>query len=84
MENAKLPPWEPDLVDEMIREAESRREGEKARAKRRALQLAREQAYQRLALEIDLPPRGQPGANQLSLFPTEPTLFDAGDNSSKR
>lgn len=80
MGQAALPQWESDLIDEAIREAEERRAVEKEQAKKRAVQLAREQAYHRLAIEID---RGgqDSGKNnnltpgQLSFFPT-PTLFD--------
>jgi hypothetical protein len=61
------------LVDEAIREAEHRLAQESAR--KRSLQLAREQGYLRLALEIDRPRRRGPGKGQLSFFP-EPTLFD--------
>ncbi len=80
MEQAALPHWESEMIEEAIRAAESRRETEKDRAKRRAVQLAREQAYHRLALEIDRPKdktsKVTPG--QLSFFPT-PTLFDQDD-----
>ncbi len=77
MEQASLPNWENQMIDDAIRDAESRREQEKAKAKKRALQLAREQGYHRLALEIDRPApvvKRHPG--QLSFFPTDPTLFD--------
>jgi hypothetical protein len=70
-----VPEWEPQLVDEAIRKAEDRLEVERGRAKKRALQLAREQAYHRLAVAIDRPPRPRVSSNQLSLFPTDPTLF---------
>ena len=44
-------------------------------AARRAVQLAREQAYHRLAVALDRPPAAvNPG--QLSLFVVEETLFD--------
>lgn len=75
MEQAALPNWESDLIEEAIREAEARRTSEKERAKRRAVQLAREQAYHRLALEIDRPKPTYVTPGQLSFFPT-PTLFD--------
>ena len=70
----KLADWQLD-VDEVIHEAERRLADEKSRAKRRALQLAREQGYHRLALEIDRPARDKVSPGQLSFFP-EPTLFD--------
>ena len=71
-----LPDWEQQLVDEVIAAAERRRAEEKARADRRAVQLAREQAYHRLALAIDRPAPRKPGRAQLTLFPRQPTLFD--------
>ncbi|HYY44167.1 MAG TPA: hypothetical protein VE975_03145 [Actinomycetota bacterium] len=78
MDHTRLPDWETDLVDDAIRMAEDRRQREAARARRRALQLAREQAYHRLAREIDRPPAhcaAPPG--QLSFFPDpDLTLFD--------
>lgn len=76
MEHAQLPEWESDLIDEAISSAEERLKAEKKKAKSRALQLAREQAYHRLAIAIDrAPPRtSRPG--QLTLFAVEPTLFD--------
>ena len=70
----KLAEWELD-VDEVIQQAERRLADEETRAKKRALQLAREQAYHRLALEIDRPARSKVSPSQLSFFP-EPTLFD--------
>ncbi len=76
MEQAALPQWESDLIEEAIREAEERRAAEREQARKRAVQLAREQAYHRLAIEIDRPKKQTkvtPG--QLSFFPT-PTLFD--------
>lgn len=74
-EQPRLPQWETDLIDEAIRTAEERREAEKSAAKKRAVQLAREKAYHRLAAAIDRPvPKVDP--NQLRLFPTDPTLFD--------
>lgn len=75
MEQAKLAEWDL-LVDEAIREAERRMADEQERAAQRAVQLAREQAYHRLAVEIDRPPRPQVSPGQLSFFPEEPTLFD--------
>ena len=79
MEQAALPNWEADMIEEAIRAAEGRRENEKDRAKKRAVQLAREQAYHRLALEIDRPKdKNQVTPGQLSFFPI-PTLFDQHD-----
>jgi hypothetical protein len=75
MEQAKLPEWETELIEEAIKTAEQRLEVERSRATRRALQLAREQAYHRLAVAIDRPARRGPGPGQLSFFP-EPNLFD--------
>ena len=72
----KLADWELD-VDDVIQEAERRLADEKSRAKKRALQLAREQGYHRLALEIDRPASTKVSPSQLSFFP-EPTLFDQG------
>ena len=76
MEQAALPNWESQMIDEAIREAEERREQERNEAAKRAVQLAREQAYHRLALEIDRPQRNQVSPSQLSFFPADPTLFD--------
>lgn len=81
MEQPQLPDWERSLVDHAIREAERRyleESGEaRERSRRRAVQLAREQAYHRLALEIDRPaPARHHVAGQLSFFPADPTLFD--------
>jgi hypothetical protein len=75
----ELPDWESKLVEDAVRGAEDRLEedGAKDRAETRAIQLAREQAYHRLAVAIDRP-RGakrQKGSGQLSFFPTDPTLF---------
>jgi hypothetical protein len=75
----QLPEWESDLVDEAIRAAELRYQNEQddaARAKKRALQLAREQGYHRLAVEISRPARKSAGPGQLALFKTDDTLFD--------
>lgn len=74
-EQPQLPDWEPDLVDEAIRSAEERRRAEKTSAKKRAVQLAREKAYHRLAVAIDRPIVTD-DPNQLRLFPADPTLFD--------
>ena len=76
MEQAALPNWESQMIDEAIREAEERRDRERKQASKRALQLAREQAYHRLALEIDRPRPARVSPSQLSFFPTDPTLFD--------
>ena len=78
MEQAALPQWESDMIEEAIREAETRHAKERDRAKKRAVQLAREQAYHRLAMEIDRPKRSKVTPGQLSFFPT-PTLFDQDD-----
>jgi hypothetical protein len=76
MEKGAVPEWEPLMIDEAIAEAERRAQAERKRASKRALQLAREQGYHRLAVAIDRPPASKPGAGQLSLFPSDPTLFD--------
>ena len=76
MSQQMLPEWEFDLVEEAISRAEKRRDEEKAQARKRAVQLAREQAYHRLAVAIERPRSGGAGPGQLSFFPTEPTLFD--------
>jgi len=73
-----LPEWETGLVEEAIRAAERRLQEEQTRARRRAVQLAREQAYHRLALAIDRPARAGVNAAQLRLFGDDPTLFDDG------
>ena len=52
MEQEAALEWEMDL-DEVIDQAERRLADEKSQAKKRALQLAREQGYHRLALAID-------------------------------
>lgn len=75
MEQIKLPEWEL-LIDDAIREAERRLVDENERAARRAVQLAREQGYHRLAVEIDRPSTGRVSPNQLSFFPHDPTLFE--------
>ena len=76
MEQAMLPEWEPRLIEEAIEAAERRLQEEDRKARKRAIQLAREQGYHRLALEIDRPARTTAGPGQLSFFPTDPTLFD--------
>jgi hypothetical protein len=75
MEQEHLPEWDSGLVDEALLEAEERLAEERSRARKRALQLAREQAYHRLAVAIDRP-RRPAAAGQLSLFGEDPTLFD--------
>lgn len=74
-----LPGWEQDLLDEAVTGRPADAEEEQVRARRRALQLAREQGYFRLALEIDRPRRTRVSPSQLSFFPTDPTLFDDPD-----
>lgn len=78
MNEAALPEWESLLVDEAIDTAERRARQEDERAHKRALQLAREQGYHRLAVEIDRPARTKISPDQLSFFPADPTLFDRG------
>jgi hypothetical protein len=78
----RLPAWEPDwddgsLIDEAIEAATKRLEAEKEMAENRAVQLAREKAYHRLAVAIDRTAKPRQVKGQLSLFPTDPTLFDA-------
>ena len=78
MSQAELPEWESLLIDEAIDAAERRLADERAKAKRRAVQLAREQGYHRLAVAIDRPARtAKKNPDQLSFFPDDPTLFDA-------
>lgn len=76
MKEAALPEWESLLVDEAIEVAERRLRQEDERARKRAIQLAREQGYHRLAVEIDRPARTKISPDQLSFFPKDPTLFD--------
>ena len=78
MHDMPLPEWETGLVEEAIRAAERRLEEERTRARRRAVQLAREQGYHRLALAIDRPARAGVSTDQLRLFGDDPTLFDGG------
>jgi hypothetical protein len=78
MTDTPLPEWEQGLIDEAIREAQRRLDEEKLRARRRAVQLAREQAYHRLAIAIDRPGRPKVSPGQLVLFGDDPTLFDDG------
>lgn len=75
MDQGRLAEWDL-LVDDAIAEAERRMASDEERSKKRAIQLAREQGYHRLAVEIDRPRHTQVGAGQLSLFPSDPTLFD--------
>jgi hypothetical protein len=77
MDEVQPPAWEDRLIDEAIRNAERRHAEEQEMARRRAIQMAREQAYHRLALAIDGPIRRRMNPDQLSLFPVdEPTLFE--------
>ena len=76
MEHLELPEWESALIEEAISEAERRRVAERESAKRRAVQLAREQGYHRLAVAIDRPARTGAGRGQLRLFQVESTLFE--------
>ena len=77
MDQDRLSEWESSLIDEVIDAAERRLEEELRRAHTRAVQLAREQGYHRLALEIDRPGRSsKAGPGQLSFFPRDLTLFD--------
>jgi hypothetical protein len=78
MDQARLPEWERSIVDDAIEAAAARLDAERTAARRRAVQLAREQAYHRLAVAIDHPAGRAPGPGQLRLWPDEPTLFDAG------
>ena len=71
-----VPAWEQDLLDDSVAQSPPTQAEDDERARGRALQLAREQAYFRLALEIDRPRRNKVGPGQLSFFPTDPTLFD--------
>jgi hypothetical protein len=70
------PLWESELVDEAVRAAEMRYEAERERGSRRALQLAREQGYHRLAVALDRPQKARQIPGQLCLFLREGTLFD--------
>jgi hypothetical protein len=73
---SQLPEWESQLIDEAIATAERRLERERAQARKRAVQLAREQGYHRLAVAIDKPARDAVSGDQLTLFGAVPTLFD--------
>lgn len=72
----QLPDWESQLIDEAIATAQERLEAEHVRARRRAIQLAREQGYHRLAVAIDRADRSRVSGSQLTLFGSDPTLFD--------
>lgn len=79
MEQASLPEWESQVINEAIRAARLRLDRERTRARQRALQLAREQGYHRLAVAIDRPRSAARHTGQLSLFDdNEPPLFDEG------
>lgn len=71
-----VPAWEQELLDESVALSPPTQDEAAERARGRALQLAREQAYFRLALEIDRPRQTKVSPSQLSFFPTDPTLFD--------
>lgn len=76
MEQERLAQWDL-LVDDAIKEAERRLGDEKTKARKRAIQLGREQGYHRLAVAIDRPERGGVSPSQLSFFPKgDPSLFD--------
>jgi hypothetical protein len=76
MEQERLAHWDL-LVDDAIREAERRLGDERSKARKRAVQLGREQGYHRLAVAIDRPERKKVSPSQLSFFPTrDPSLFD--------
>lgn len=76
MEQERLAQWDL-LVDDAIKEAERRLGDEKAQARKRAIQLGREQGYHRLAVAIDRPERSKVSPSQLSFFPkSDPSLFD--------
>ncbi|MDQ3765933.1 MAG: hypothetical protein M3346_01110 [Actinomycetota bacterium] len=64
------------MIEDTILEAESRARLAEDRAKSRALQLAREQGYHRLALAIDRPEAPGVHPAQLRLWSNDPTLFD--------
>lgn len=78
----RLAEWDLLLAD-AVHEAERRLADEKAKERTRAVQLAREQGYHRLALEIDRPRRGGVSPSQLSFFPDRnPTLFQENGSDS--
>jgi hypothetical protein len=74
-----LPEWETQLIDDAIASAERRRDDERTLAQRRAVQLAREQGYHRLAVAIARPPRDSVSGDQLTLFGRDLTLFDVDE-----
>jgi hypothetical protein len=76
---SQLPEWESQLINEAIDTAERKLEKERSRARNRAVQLAREQAYHRLAVAIDRPSRSTVSGDQLTLFGSTPTLFDVDE-----
>ena len=76
MKEAEVPEWERSMIEETIHEAENRTRLAEDRARIRALQLAREQGYHRLALAIDRPDPTGVNPAQLELWSTHPTLFD--------
>ncbi len=76
MEEAGLPAWERSMIEDTILEAEGRARLAEDRARSRALQLAREQGYHRLALAIERPEVAGVSPAQLKLWSTDPTLFD--------
>ncbi len=76
MEEAGLPEWERSMIEDTILEAEGRARVADDKARSRALQLAREQGYHRLALAIDRPETAGVSPAQLKLWSTDPTLFD--------
>lgn len=81
-EQERLAMWDL-MVSDAIEEAERRYADEQRKARKRAVQLAREQGYHRLALAIDRPdrrPRDKAGPGQLCLFPTpQANLFESED-----
>lgn len=80
--DARLAEWDLLLAD-AVREAERKLADEKVKERTRAVQLAREQGYHRLALEIDRPSRGGVSPSQLSFFPDRhPKLFEEKGSGS--
>ncbi|HEX2235476.1 MAG TPA: hypothetical protein VHK89_04300 [Actinomycetota bacterium] len=69
-------PGRSGLVEDAVARAERRLARERRRARARAVQLAREQAYHRLAVALDRPSKPAVSPGQLSLFVVEDTLFD--------
>lgn len=82
-EHQRLAMWDL-LVSDAIQEAERRYAEEERKASKRAVQLAREQGYHRLALAIERPdrkPRDKAGPGQLCLFPgPQANLFEDPQN----